>query len=73
MIDFKICYPDANHFSEIIKLKKLEDWQRTYKELDYGIGYWEAEHPFETEEMFDLFQNLIASFPIQKDKIRNNK
>jgi hypothetical protein len=67
MIDFKICYPDANHFSEIIKLKKLEHWQRTYIELDYGIGYWEAEHPFETEEMFDLFQNLIASFPIQKD------
>jgi len=67
MIDFKICYPDANHFSEVIKLKRLENWQRTYVELDHGIGYWEAEHPFESEEMFDLFQNLIASFPIQKD------
>lgn len=67
MIDFKICYPDANHFNEVIKLKTLDNWQRNYIELDYGIGYWEAEHPFETDEMFDLFQNLIASFPIQKD------
>lgn len=67
MIKFKVCYPDANHFSEVIKLKKLSAWQREFVSLDKDIGYWVAEHPFETDEMFDLYKNLIASFPIQKD------
>ncbi len=67
MIDFKVCYPDANHFSEVIKLKKLSNWQREFISLDKDIGYWVAEHPFETDEMFDIYKNLIAAFPIQKD------
>ncbi len=66
MIDFKVCYPDANNFNKVIKLKSVENWKTEYVELDYGIGYWIAEDPFE-DNGYELFKGLIASFPIQKD------
>jgi len=67
MTDFKICYPDANTFSKVIKLKSLDDWKTEYVQLDREIGYWVAEHPFIDDETFEIFKNLIAAFPIQKD------
>ena len=66
MIDFKVCYPDANNFSKVIKIKKLEDWNVEYVKLDADLGYWIAENPF-YDNGFDLFRNLVSTFPIQKD------
>jgi hypothetical protein len=66
MIDFKICYPDANTFNKVIKLKTLDEWNCEYTKLDHNIGYWLCEHPFK-DDGFEIFKNLIASFPIQKD------
>lgn len=66
MIDFKVCYPDANTFDKVIKLKTLDTWQYEYIKLTDTIGYWVAEQPFE-DDGFEIFKNLIASFPIQKD------
>ena len=67
MRDFKFCYPDANTFKKIIKVKKVDDWKVEYTALTDEIGYWTAEHPFETDEQFDLFRDLVATFPVQKD------
>jgi len=38
-----------------------------YHHLSDDIGYWTADHPFETDEQFYLFRDLIGMFPIQKD------
>jgi hypothetical protein len=67
MMDFKYCNPDANRFRDVIKIKKLDNWSVEYFKLTEDIGYWIAEHPFETDEQFELFKNVIASFPVQKD------
>lgn len=66
MIDFKVCYPDANNFSKVIKIKTLNEWKIEYVKLDGDIGYWIAENPFH-DNGFELFRNLISTFPIQKD------
>lgn len=66
MIDFKICYPDANNFDDVIKLKNIDDLNVKYVNLDNTIGYWISEDPFE-KNGFELFKNLVSSFPIQKD------
>jgi len=63
---FKFCYPDANTFDKIIKVKALKDWKYDYVELAPDVGYWVAEAPF-YDDGFELFKNLVASFPIQKD------
>lgn len=66
MRDFKFCYPDANTFSKVLKIKKLEEWNYEYHKLDGDVGYWIAESPFH-DNGFDIFRELIGSFPIQKD------
>jgi hypothetical protein len=67
MKNFKFCYPDADRFNKVIKLKPLNDWKTEYVQLDREIGYWTAEHPFVDNDMFEIFKNLIAAFPVQKD------
>jgi len=71
MITFKRCYPDANNFNQIIKLKKIHDWKFEYVELGQGIGYWIVEDPFE-DDGFDHFKNIINCFPIQKNNSLNS-
>jgi hypothetical protein len=66
MIDFKTCYPDANNFDRIIKLKNIDDLNIEYVKLDDNIGYWISENPF-VGNGFELFKKLVSSFPIQKD------
>lgn len=66
MIDFKRCYPDANTFDKVIKLKSLDNWKTEYIELNKDIGYWVAENPF-LDNGFEIFRELISTFPIQKD------
>ena len=66
MIDFKICYPDANNFDNVIKLKSIDDLNIEYVKLDDNIGYWISENPF-VGNGFELFKNLVSCFPIQKD------
>lgn len=66
MKTFKFCYPDANTFKDIMKFKTLDNWNYEYIKLDGDIGYWVAENPFEGNG-FDLFKELISSFPVQKD------
>ena len=66
MIDFKVCYPDANNFNKVIKIKNLNEWKTEYIHLEDDIGYWITELPFENS-LVDTYKNLIASFPIQKD------
>lgn len=66
MIKFNRCYPDANNFDRIIKLKKIENWKSDYVDLGQGMGYWIAEDPF-LDNGFDLIKELISKFPIQKD------
>jgi len=66
MINFKRCYPDANNFSSLIHLKKIDDWKVEYVELEKNIGYWIVENPF-IDDGFELFKNVIGAFPIQKN------
>jgi hypothetical protein len=66
MINFKRCHPDANSFNQLIKFKPLKDWEFEFVELGYGIGYWIVENPF-LDDGFELFKNVINSFPIQKN------
>ena len=66
MIDFKVCYPDANNFSKVLKLKNLDEWKCEYVKLTNEHGYWIADQPFK-DDGFEIFKNLIAAFPIQKD------
>jgi len=66
MRKFKVCYPDANNVNKVLKLKPIEDFNAKYIKLDNDIGYWVSDHPF-VNNGFDIFRELIASFPIQKD------
>ncbi len=66
MIDFKVCYPDANNFNKVLKLKTLEELEYEYHPLTDKLGYWVTASPFK-DDGFEIFKNLIASFPIQKD------
>jgi hypothetical protein len=66
MKNFKICYPDANTFNKVIKIKPIADWNAEYIKLDREIGYWITDDPF-IGDGFEIFKDLIASFPIQKD------
>lgn len=66
MIEFKRCYPDANSFDKVLKLKNLSEWKAEYVPLSSDIGYWIAESPFHNDGL-EIFQNLISTFPIQKD------
>lgn len=66
MIDFKTCYPDANNFNKVLKLKTIDEWKYEYFPLTDKLGYWVAEDPFK-DNGFEIFKNLIAAFPIQKD------
>lgn len=66
MRNFKFCYPDANTFSKIIKIKPIEQFNPRYIKLDGDIGYWITDNPFEGNG-FDLFRDVVGSFPIQKD------
>jgi hypothetical protein len=66
MKNFKFCYPDANTFNSVIKLKPIADLNAEYVQLDKEIGYWITEHPF-IGDGFDIFKELISTFPIQKD------
>lgn len=66
MIEFKRCYPDANSFDKILKIKSASDWKVEYFPLTNDIGYWIGEDPF-YDNGIEIYKNLIASFPIQKD------
>ena len=66
MKNFKFCYPDANTFNNVIKLKPIAEFNAEFIEFDYGIGYWMSEHPF-ANDGFEIFKELISCFPIQKD------
>lgn len=68
-LDFSRCYPDANQFSEVIKIKCIDDWKVEYVELDSGIGYWIADNPF-YDDGLELYQDLVSKFPIVKDTNR---
>ena len=63
---FKRCYPDANHFNQIIKVKSLNDWNIEYHDFGSNIGYWIADNPF-YEDGFSLYKDLVSYFPIVKD------
>ena len=39
MMDFKICYPDANTIDKVLKVKSLDDFTTEYVDLGQGIGY----------------------------------
>jgi hypothetical protein len=66
MNNFKFCYPDANNFNKVIKVKKLEDWKIEQVDLGNGFSYWVAEAPFYNDG-FEIFKELVRSFPVQKD------
>ncbi len=66
MREFKVCYPDANNFRNIIKPKSVDKWEAEYVKLDKDTGYWIAESPFQ-DNGFELFKEFVGSFPIQKD------
>ena len=62
---FNVCYPDANEFDHVIKIKSLEEWNVEYVPLDKDIGYWVADNPFQNNG-FEIYKKLIGTFPIQK-------
>ncbi|CAB4125866.1 hypothetical protein UFOVP181_372 [uncultured Caudovirales phage] len=66
MREFKVCYPDANTIDKVIKLKPINEFNAKYIKLDGDIGYWLSDHPF-ANDGFNLFRELVATFPIQKD------
>jgi len=67
MIDFKICYPDANYFHQVFKFKKHNELNAEYVDLGDDIGYWLADHPFQDDKAFETFEQLVQCFPIVKD------
>jgi len=71
MIDFKVCYPDANNFNNVIKIKSLDEWNVKYIHLEDDIGYWVSDLPFD-DSLLDTYKKLIAAFPIQKDNSHPN-
>jgi len=66
MTEFKRCYPDANNFDKVIKIHNVDNWNCKYFSIDKDYGYWITDPPFDIKH-FEIFKNLIASFPIQKD------
>lgn len=66
MMDFKICYPDANTIDKVLKVKSLDDFATEYVDLGQGIGYWITDNPFYNDG-FEIFKNLVKCFPIVKD------
>lgn len=64
--NFKRCYPNANQFRDVIKVKSLEDWKVEYVQLDKEIGYWISDSPFYGDG-FELYRDLVSCFPIVKD------
>lgn len=64
--NFKRCYPNSYQFKDIIKIKSLKNWNVEYVKLTDKIGYWISDSPF-YEESFELYKNLISSFPIVDD------
>lgn len=66
MRNFNFCYPDANTFDKVIRIKPINDLRAEYVKLDNDIGYWITDDPF-VKDGFEIFKELIACFPIQKD------
>lgn len=60
---FSTCYPDANSFKHLIKIKSLDDWKTEYVPLSDTAGYWIADNPFYGDG-FELFKNLVGTFPL---------
>lgn len=69
--EFKRCYPDANEFKDVIKVKSLDDWGIEYIQLSDTIGYWMAENPFYGNG-FELYKQLVSNFPVVKDTNKPN-
>jgi hypothetical protein len=63
--NFKYCYPDANEFKDVIKLKKFNEWNIEYVKLTDTVGYWIADNPF-LDDGFNLYKELVSCFPIVK-------
>jgi hypothetical protein len=66
MINLKYCYPDSNNFHSVIEMKSVDELEYEYVDLGYGVGYWLVDNPFKNDS-YEIFKNLIASFPIQID------
>lgn len=66
---FKICSPDANTFSDVIKVKPIDELDYEYTDLGHG-GYWTVNDPF-YDDGFEKFKGIIKAFPIQKDNNRD--
>jgi len=62
-MNFITCYPDANSFKDIIRVKSLEDWHVEYVPLTDTVGYWVGDDPF-YDNGFELYRDLVAMFPI---------
>jgi len=62
-MNFITCYPDANSFKDVIRIKSLEDWHVEYVPLSENAGYWIADNPF-YDDGFELYRNLINAFPV---------
>jgi hypothetical protein len=63
--NFKFCQPDAFTFSDWIKIKSIHEIDFEYTYFDTDIGYWTISSPFH-DNGFELFQNLVGQFPIEK-------
>jgi hypothetical protein len=63
---FITCYPDANSFKEIIKIKKPDEWNVEYVPLTNKVGYWIGDNPFHGDG-FELYKKLINCFPVVKN------
>jgi hypothetical protein len=70
-MNFRYCYPDANEFDSVIKIKSYDDWNIEYVKLTDDIGYWIADNPF-LDDGFDKYKNLASSFPIVKSHNHHN-
>lgn len=65
-MNFITCYPDANSFKEIIKIKTLDDWSVEYVPLTKTTGYWISDTPFYNDG-FNKYKELLSYFPITKN------
>lgn len=63
---FNYCWPDANHFKDLVKLKSLNKMDIERVDLDHGISYWVLNDVFK-DDGFNFIKDVIGSFPIQKD------
>jgi hypothetical protein len=48
----------------------IHDWDIEYTELDTNIGYWTGNHPFCTDDDFNIFKEIVSSYPIHQ--LNNN-